>query len=171
MARKTNKSSAFTILASLLAVSLLAAAGVAYLLSTGSGGDGGPAPALAAISQAMPLHASSAVHGDAAGFERLQEDVQRLSGLRRSGSSLGLPGGADPWGELDQHAAAILAKRVDVKAITDAAAGVDQHMPRLLAASDELLNRSGSTAIIQEFQRRGAAVQTAVAAPRRQYRQ
>ena len=50
MARKTNKSSTFTILASLLAVSLLAAAGVAYLLSTGSGGDGGPAAALAAIS-------------------------------------------------------------------------------------------------------------------------
>ena len=163
MARTTNKSSAFTILASLLAVSLLAAAGVMYLQSTAGGTDGGPAPALAAMSQAMPLHASSAVHGDPAGFERLQEDLQRLSGLRRSGSSLSLPGGAGPWGDLDQHATAILTKRDDVKAITDAAAGVAQRMPRMLAASDELLSRSGATAVIQEFQRRGVAVQTAIA--------
>ncbi len=163
MARTTEKSSTFTILASLLAVSLLAAAGVMYLQSAAGGSDAGPAPALAALSQAMPLHASSAVHGDAAGFERLQEDVQRLSGLRRGGSSIGLPGGAGPWGELEQYASAILAQRADIMAVVNAAASVEQHMPRMLAASDELLSRSGSTAVIQEFQRRGVAVQTAIA--------
>ena len=163
MARTTDKSSAFTILASLLAVALLATAGVMYLQSTEGGAEGGPAPALAAMSQAMPLHAASAVHGNPGSFDQLQDDVKRLSGLRRSGSSLALPGGAGPWGELDQHATAILAKREHVTAITAAAAAVAQHMPRMLAASDELLSRSGSTAVIQEFQRRGMAVQTAIA--------
>ena len=163
MARTTNKSSTFTILASLLAVSLLAVAGVMYLQPTAGGGDDGPAPALAAISQAMPLHAANAVHGDPGGFDQLADDVKRLSGLRRSGSSLGLPGGAGPWGDLDQHATAILAKRAEVIAITDAAASVEEHMPRMLAASDELLSRSGSTAVIQEFQRRSVGLQTAVA--------
>ncbi len=162
MARTTEKSSTFTILASLLALFLLAAAGVMYLQSSAGGSDGGPAPALAALSQAMPLHASSAVHGDIAGFERLQEDIQRLSGLRRSGSSIGLPGGAGPWAELEQQATAILAQRADIMAVVNAAASVEQHMPRMLAASDALLSRSGSTAVIQEFQRRGVAVQTAV---------
>jgi len=163
MARTTNKSSTFTILASLLALALLATAGVMYLQSTEGGAEGGPAPALAAMSQAMPLHAASAVHGNPGSFDQLQDDVKRLSGLRRSGSSLALPGGAGPWGELDQHATAILAKREYVTAITTAAAAVAQHMPRMLAASDELLSRSGSTAVIQEFQRRGMAVQTAIA--------
>jgi len=163
MAMTTGKTSSFTILASLLAVSLLAAAGVMYLQSADGGGDGGPVPALAALSQAMPLHASAAVHGDPAGFDRLQEDVQRLSGLSSGGSSLSLPGGAGPWGDLEQHARAILAKRADVTAIADAAAGVEQNMPRLIAASDELLSRSGSTAIIQQFQRRGVAIQAAIA--------
>ena len=63
MARTTNKSSAFTILASLLALSLLAAAGVMYLQSNQGGTDGGMAPALAAMSQAMPLHAANAMDG------------------------------------------------------------------------------------------------------------
>ncbi len=162
MARTTEKSSTFTILASLLALSLLAAAGAMYLHSAEGDSDGGPAPALAALSQAMPLHASRAVRGDPAGFERLQEDLQRLSGLRRSSSSLVLSSGAGPWAELEQLARAILAEREDIMAIAIAAASVEQNMPRMLAAADELLVRSGSTAVIQEFQRRGIAVQTAI---------
>jgi twitching motility protein PilJ len=163
MARQTDRSSAFTIIAALLALALLASAGVTYFESDGNVAGDGNGAAFAAISQAIPLHATSAVSGSADGFVRLESDLQALAGLRRSTGSLALPGGAAPWDDLANHANAILENRANIDAINAAAAAVSQQMPVIITASDELLDRSGATAIIQEFQRRAAAVQLAVA--------
>ena len=163
MARNTDKSSAFTVLVSLLGLSLLATIGILYQQSTSSGSSDGAGTALAALSQAIPLHAAAAVRGDADGFLSLQEDLQRLANLRRASSSLGMPGGTEAWDELNRHAQAILAKRDAIESVVSTAAFVDQHMPSMLAASDALLNQSGATATIQEFQNRGAALQNSLA--------
>lgn len=163
MARTTYKSSAYNIVAVLLAITLLAAAGVVYLEARNSGDAGNNgAAAFAAVSQAIPLHASSAVTGVSDAFARLEGDIRTLSNLRRDSSASSLPGGAAPWDSLQRHAAAIVAKRADIDAITTAAAAVEAQMPAVLESSSELLNRSGATATIQEFQRRGAAVQLAL---------
>jgi twitching motility protein PilJ len=161
MSQITDKSSAFTILASALAVSLIAAAAVLYLQAGNSGATDSSAPALAAVSQAIPLHASGALGGDPEGFDRLEADVDRLAGLRRNASSLGMPGGAAAWDDLERHARSVLERREDIEAITGAARIVNDRMPQMLAASDALLQQSGATAVVQEFQRRGAAVQAA----------
>lgn len=163
MARNTDKSSAFTFLALLLGLVLLATGGILTLQLTSSASSDGPGIALAAVSQAIPLHAAAAVSGDADGFARLADDVQRLAALRRNSSLSGMPGGAAAWDELNRHAQAILARRADIESIFSASASVNQHMPVLLSASDELLSQSGATAVIQEFQNRGAAVQISLA--------
>ena len=104
----TDKSSTFTIVASALAVSLIAAAGLLYLQSGNSAASEGNAPALAATSQAIPLHVSNALAGDPEGFNRLAADVNRLATLRGASSSLGLPGGAAAWDNLARDAGAVL---------------------------------------------------------------
>ena len=115
-----DKSSTFTILAAALAVSIIAAAGLLYLQSGNSAVSAGNAPALAAVSQAIPLHVSHALAGDPEGFNRLAADVDRLAALRGGSSSLGLPGGAAAWDDLERDAAAVMGRRADIEAITDA---------------------------------------------------
>jgi twitching motility protein PilJ len=163
MARQTDKSSTFTILALLLGLSVLATAGVLYLQSSGSASSDGASAALAAVSQSIPLHAAAAVRGDADGFPRLESDVQRLQSLRQGLALPGMPGGTGAWDELTRHAEAILARRADIESIISASVYVNRQMPAMLAASNELLNLSGSTAVIQEFQNRGAAIQSGLA--------
>ncbi len=167
MVRNSEKSSTFGVVALLLALLVLATAGILYLRSAGSGAADGAGAALAATSQAIVLHAGAALHGDSDGFSRLQDDVQRLTRLRRGSSSAALPGRAAAWDELNTHAQAILAKRDDVESIHAASAFVSQHMAALLDVSDQLLDRlpdqSGATAIIQEFQARAVTAQNALA--------
>ena len=55
-----------------------------------------------------------------------------------------------------------LNRRDDIESITGAARLVDERMPQMLTASDALLDQSGATAAVQEFQRRGAAVRVAL---------
>ncbi|MDA0680409.1 MAG: methyl-accepting chemotaxis protein [Proteobacteria bacterium] len=162
MAQVTDKSSTFTILASALAVSLFAAGGIFYLQSGSSGDSGGNAAALAAVSQAMPLHTAVALAGDTEGFRHLKADVDRLATLRQSTSSMGMPGGAAAWDNLERHAKIILERQDGVESITAAAELVRDRMPEMLQASDALLDQSGATAVVQEFQRRGATLQTAL---------
>jgi twitching motility protein PilJ len=162
MAQITDKSSVFTILASALAVSLIAAAAVLFLQAGNSSSGDGSAPALAAISQAIPLQAASALAGDGEGFDRLESGINRLASLRQSTSSLGLPGGAGAWDDLERHARSVLEHRADVESIAGAAQLVNERMPRLISASDALLDQSGAIAVVQEFQRRGAAIQAAL---------
>ena len=163
MARQSDKSSAFTILALLLGLSVLATAGILYLQATGSGLSNGTGIALAAISQAIPLHAAAAVRGEDDAFSKLENDLLDFTNLRQGLSLPGLPGGTAAWDELTDHAEFIFAKRADIESVVSASAFVTQHMPLMLTASDELLGVSGSTAVVQEFQKRGAAVQSSLA--------
>lgn len=157
MADKPQKSSAFSILATALAVLLLAVAGLLYLRTSGGGGPEGSRAELAALSQAIPLHAGSALAGDKQGFARLDADLKRLETLRRA-SSVGMPGGGAAWDKLHQEAQTILSKRADIQAIQEASAIITKRVSVLLELSDRLLERSGATAFIQEFQQRGGAI-------------
>lgn len=152
----TYKTSAFTILAAMTALSLIAAAAVLYLQSDSSTDSNPSLPELAALSQSIPLHAANAIAGNAQGFAGLEQDLTRLAELKQILPGTTLPGGSKPWTEIEQHATAVLANREDFAAITSAAAFVDEHMPEMLAASDALLTLSGSTAVIQQFQQRAA---------------
>ena len=160
MAQISDKST-FTFLASGLAIILIAAAGVVYLQSGDSASDD-PGRAFVALSQAIPLHAASAVSGGANGFERLDADLERLATLRRGASSMSMPGDSGAWQRLEQRAQSILARRGDIEAIFASASSVDASMPTVLDGSNELLDRSGATAVLQEFQRRGARLQRAL---------
>ena len=162
MARQTDKSSTFTILALLLGLSVLAAAGILYTQASGSGSSNGDGVALAAMSQAISLHAAAAVSGDNDALAKLDNDLQRLENLRRNLSVPGMPGGSEAWDELTRYAEAILARRADIESVNAASAYVAQHMPIMLSASDELLTVSGSTAVVQEFRKRGIALQNSM---------
>lgn len=153
--KNTDKTSAFTVLAALTAISLIAAAGVLYIQSGRNTATGSSFTEFAALSQAIPLHAANAIAGDAGEFARLENDLSRLSGLRQTVSDADLPGGSAPWTDIEQRASAILANRDDLETIAAAAAYVDERMPEMLAASNALLDLSGSTAVMQQFQQRG----------------
>jgi twitching motility protein PilJ len=161
MDNKPASSSAFGVLALLTAILLAAALGVLYLQGGGTAGNDGTSDELAALSQALPLHAANAVAGDEQAFARLESALSRFTELRAEGGTE-LPGGAQPWTDLEQHARAILANRADVLAITDAASFVDERMPQMLEAANPLLEVSGATAHIQQFQQRGIELQQAL---------
>ena len=159
MAQKTDKSSAFTVLTATIAVMIIVAAGILFLQARGA--SDATRSDFAALSQAIPLHASNALAGDAQGFTRLDADLKRLAQLRRS-TSLGMPGGDEAWDRMSQQATAILEKRSDVQAVNEASGLVRERVPVMLELSDVLLDRSGATAVIQEFQRRGAQMAQAL---------
>jgi twitching motility protein PilJ len=161
MVKKSENTSAFTVMALLTAVLLLAAAVVLYFQS-GTVADGeSPTHELAALSQAVPLHAANAVAGDERAFGRLETSLSRLATLRAGMS--GLPGGEAQWTNLEQHARAILANRNDIDQIIEASAYVDEHMPQMIEASNALLDVSGATAVIQDFQARAANLHQSLA--------
>ena len=138
---------------------MIAAAGLIYLQSGPDDGVAGDSVPLAAVSQSIPLHVNAALAGEAGAFDALADDLQRLAALRRGAS---LPGGAAAWDELERGAGAILARRDDIESLTGAAAAINQRMPTVMQLSDALLDQSGASAEIQEFQRRGASLQAAV---------
>jgi len=154
MADKTENASTFRSLAGILALFLIGTAAIVYWQAGKEASTSPSRPVLAALSQAIPLHAGYAVAGNNEGFSLLGADLERLSELRQSASLLGMPGGSGSWQSLEEHARAILDVRAEVEKINGAAVFVAEHTPTMLTASDELLQQSGSTALIQEFQRR-----------------
>ncbi len=154
MAQKTSKT--FSIIAVIIAVSLLAAAGIIYLQSTSGGG--GNSAALASLSQAMPRHAANALSGSPRGFGQLDNDSKRLASLV-SDAGMGLPGKSAQWQALQTSADAVLAKRADVETIGAAVVFANEHIPMLQNKSDALMESSGATAAIQEFQLRAGRLQ------------
>ena len=155
MANKSSKSSSFMSLAVMIAILLVVAGGLSYLQSRSVGVSSSTDAEFAALSQAIPLHASSALGGDSRAFPRLDADLKRLATLRL-GAALGVPGGSPSWDNLSQHARTILAKRTDIEAVNEATGLIKKHMGVMLENADALLDQSGATAEIQEFQRRGA---------------
>jgi len=138
----------------LTAVLLIAAAVLAYFQSAG----GNPqATELAALSQAIPNQASAALDGADGGFNKLDASLKRLAQLRRTAGSA-VPGSSSDWQQLESRAAAIVAKRSDVEALTDAATNIDSTVAAILELSNELLDRSGATGIVQEFQQRALRI-------------
>jgi len=154
MANKADTSSIFRSVASLTALLLIVAAALAYFQSAG----GNPQAAqLAALSQAIPNQARSALDGAAGGFDKLDASVDRLAPLRRSAGPA-VPGTSNQWQQLESGAAAIVAKRSDVETLTAATSGITASVASILELSNELLDRSGATGIIQEFQQRAARI-------------
>jgi len=158
MANNTDNASTFKIVAGLAALLLLVAAALVYLQATEGGNSS--APELAALSQAIPSQAAAALDGAEGAFDRLDASVRKIAALRR-GASMGRS--AD-WQQLESQASAILAKREAVEAASSAAAQAGADAAAILEGSNGLLDRSGSTAIIQEFQRRADSINQAAAA-------
>jgi len=159
MARNTDKLSTFTMLAGALGVLLLILAGFIYVQAgSGSGGGGANAP-LAAVSQAIPLHARAALAGDSNGFTDLRADLEALARLRRGAD---LPGEASAWDSLERNARSLLDRESDIAAITSAGPVVNERIPALVAGVDALLDLTGATGALLDMQRRAASLQGAV---------
>ncbi len=157
MAKKNETSSTFRAVSIATVLSLLAAAGLAFLQA----GSSNPSVAeLAALSQAIPSQADQALAGENSAFDQLDVSVKRLAQLRRAAGP-GVPGSSSQWQELESLAPRILERRDDVEAVNDATAKIVSNVGPMLELSNELLSQSGSTALIQEFQQRAAAVATA----------
>lgn len=160
MAENSKNSSIFTVIAVILAVLIVAAAALMYLQPGRGDGVDARQLTLAALSQGIPLHVGDALTGGTNGFQRLEADLKELRSLR--GSTPG-PVARKQWDQLSQGANAILERRESLQAINSAASFVEQGMPGLLAAADDLLNESGAIAVIQQFQQRAVALQRAIA--------
>ena len=153
MAKKTDTTNLFRTIALLVAIALLAAAGLVYLQPSG----GGAASAeLAALSQAIPARTASALAGRDGAFVTLERDLGRMAELRRAS---GAPGNAADWQQLESRASAILGRRTAIEAVS----GIRRSGDEIVKLSDELLVRSGSTAVIQEMQQRASDIVSAAA--------
>ncbi len=158
MATQTDNASTFKIVAGLAALLLIAAAALIYL-QAGSGGSSSE-PELAALSQAIPSQAARAIDGEDGAFDQLDASIKKVASLRRSGA----PGQSSDWQQLESQASAILAKRAEVEAVHAAAGQLGVDASAVLDGSNELLDRSGATAIIQEFQQRADRIRQAASA-------
>ena len=157
MAKQTEKSSSFNVVAGLIALCLVLVAALTYWQS---GNKGQATPALAALSQAIPSQAANALNGVDGAFDRLDESALKVAALRVAGS----PGRASDWQQLESRAAAIVANRSAVEAVQLARQQLEGDATTILQLSEELLERSGSAAIIQEFQQRADRIRTTAAA-------
>ena len=151
MAKKTDTTTLFRIVALLTALALLAAAALVYLQPSG----GGAASAeLAALSQALPLRTANALAGRDGAFDALERDLGRMAELRRAS---GAPGSAADWQRLESKASAILGRRAAIEAAT----GIRKAGNDIVKLAEELLTRSGSTAVMQEAQQRASDIASA----------
>jgi len=151
MANKTDTTTYFRIVALIIGLLIVSAGALLYLQA----GGGSASAELAALSQSIRDRASEALDGRAGGFDALDSSLQRLAELRR-GAGGTVPGTSAVWRELESRAAAIVAKRAEVEALNTAATGIATSAAPLLELSNDLLDRAGATAIVQEFQQRAA---------------
>ena len=151
MAKKTDTTTLFRTVALLVAVALLAAAGLVYMQP--SGGAAGSAE-LAALSQAIPVRTANALAGRDGAFDALERDLGRMAELRRGSDA---PGNAGDWQQLESRASAIQGRRAAI----EAASGIRRTGNDIVRLSEEFLSRSGSTAVIQEMQQRASEIASA----------
>lgn len=159
MARKIDNASLFRNVAIIATVLLILSAALIYLQA---GGGNSVAPELAALSQAVPTQAVRALGGDGEAFEQLEISAKKVAELRRRGA----PGRSSDWQLLESGAAAVLEQRPAIEAVHSAANRIGVDATSLVKLADELLDRSGATATIQEFQQRADRIrETAVGLP------
>ena len=158
MATKIDNASTFKIVAGLIVALLLAAAGLTY--AQAGSGSSSSSPELAALSQVIPSQAARALDGQDGAFDQLDASIKKVASLRRGGA----PGRSADWQQLESEASAILAKRTEVEAAYTAANQLAADATAVIDGSNELLDRSGATAIIQEFQQRADQIQRSAAA-------
>ena len=91
MAKKTDTTNLFRIVALLVALALLAAAALVYLQPSGRGAASAE---LAALSQAIPVRTANALAGRDGAFDVLKRDLDRMAELRRGSDA---PGNAGDW--------------------------------------------------------------------------
>ena len=154
MANTKDTSTTFRIVAIAAAVVLIAAAALTFF--QGSGGSP-QTVGIAALSQAIPSQAADALDGADGGFDRLDASMKQLASLRHSAGPA-VPGSSTEWQRLESRAASILEQRAAVEALHQATAGIATGAQAILELSNEMLDRSGATAIIQDFQQRTARV-------------
>jgi len=159
MARDTNIANLFRSVAAATALLLIAAAALIWM--QGSGSPSGTAE-LAGLSQAIPAQADAAIHGADGAFAKLDTSVKRLSGLRADAGAA-LPGSSAQWQRLESGAATVLGKRADVEVLAQAGGKIAAEAKAILGLSDALLDRAGSSAVMQEFQRRADRIRSSVA--------
>jgi len=158
MVIKAGTSLIFRIVASAAAALLIAAAVLTFIQNNG----GNPQTVeLAALSQAIPSQASAALGGADGGFNKLDASLTRLAALRRSAGS-GVPGSSSQWQQLESRAGAIVGKRADFEALASATTNIQSATASILELSNEMLDRAGATAVIQEFQQRAARISQSV---------
>jgi len=153
MTTKTDNSSLFIGVAALIALLLIVAVVLIYV-QAGARTGSPSANELAALSQAIPSQAARALDGEAAAFDQLDSSIGRVAALRRNGA----PGSSSDWQALESGAAAILARQSQLEAVRNASDQIGIHAAAILEVSNELLDRSGATAIIQEFQQRAERI-------------
>lgn len=156
MADKPDKTSAFTSLAALTLLTLLAAAGIAWLQQSDASGSDPARAALAALSQSIPLQASRVRDGNTEAFAALDANLARLTEARDAVAVL--PGNRANWDALASHGASIAARRAAITAVVNAAGSLREATPALVDAAGNLLDQSGATAALQEFQQRAATL-------------
>ena len=153
MAKKTDTTNLFRIVALLAALVLLVAAGLVYMQPSGGGAA---QTELAALSQAIPVRTANALAGRDGAFDALERDLGRMAELRRTS---GAPGDVADWQQLESRASAIVGRRTAIEAVS----GIRRTATDIVKISDELLTRSGSTAVIQEMQQRANDITGAAA--------
>jgi twitching motility protein PilJ len=147
MAKKTENASTFNLIAALAALCLIIAAVFSYLQGRGANPA---AEELAALSQALPAQAARALNGQSGAFDALSASASKVAAL----SSGGVSGRASEWRQLQSSATTVLDARESIEAVSRARDAIRTDSSSILQMSNELLERSGSTAIIQEFQQR-----------------
>ena len=105
MAKKTDTTTLFRTVALLVAVTLLAAAGLVYMQPSGSAAGSAE---LAALSQAIPVRTANALAGRDGAFDALERDLGRMAELRRGSAA---PGNAGDWQQLESRASALRSRR------------------------------------------------------------
>ncbi len=149
MANKTDTSTKFRIVSMLAAVFLLLAAALVYLQQ----GGGSSSAELAGLSQSVPSLARGAVRGEDGAYDKLNDGIARLEELRRAAGT-SAPGASADWQTLVSRASAVLSSRGEVEAMLGASTVAATRADAILQMSEGLLDVSGATPIIQQFQQR-----------------
>ena len=158
MANTTDTTSLFRLIALFTALVLVAAGGLMYLQSGSGDSD---AASLAALSQVLPERARAAARGDDNAFDRFASSVARVAELRRGAGDV--PGRVADWQALEQGAGAIVQKRAAIEPLASASNTIATAAAGILSLSNDLLDRSGRAAVVQDLQQRAERLRVAAA--------